>query len=110
MSISQQTSLKIRPFTSADYDAITRIFNANFAPDFEKEPDELRHEDEHHADYVRWARWIVDIDGSPVAYGDYSQPMHIYNRRRFSLSIMVDPAHYGKGIGSRVYDVLLSEL
>jgi mycothiol synthase len=110
MSVTEQTTVTLRPFQTADYDAITRIFNANFAPDFEKDPDEIRRDDAQHPDYVKWARWVVDRNGTTVGYCDYEQPTHVYHPRRFELTIMVDPTHYLEGIGGMLYKLLMSEL
>jgi len=46
------TRLEIRPFTTEDYAAVTRLFNLNY-PDFQKEPDEVRFEEGGRAIHMR---------------------------------------------------------
>ncbi len=104
------TIVTIRPFTSADYDAMTRLHNANFGPEFTKEPDEFLFWDERAPAHCKWARWMAECDGQIVGFCGYSQPPHTYNPRRFSLTICVDPEHYLSGIGRRLYDFLIGEV
>src|SRR4051794_31486054 len=108
MQTQKETRLRIRPFTADDYDVITRLFNATFAPEFEKEPSDFRFDDDHQPEYVKSARWIVEAGGTPVAFGAYTQSTHAYNPRKFQLVIAIDPEHQLKGIGRRLYDLLLA--
>jgi mycothiol synthase len=105
-----QVAVTIRPFNPTDYEAITAIHNANFGPEFAKEPDELRFWDEHREDYCKIERWVAECDGKVVAFGEYSQSGHQYDPRRFTLNISVDPAYYLRGIGRRLYDLVTSEV
>lgn len=105
-----QTGVTVRPFNEADYHDITRIHNATFGPEFTKGADEIRLNDEREPEYCKRARWVAERDGKVVGTGAYSQHAQIYNPRRFSLEIAVDPAHYLKGIGGRLYEYVLHEL
>ena len=109
-SESRTTLGTIRPFTEADYDIVARLFNANFAPEFEKAPDEIRFDDEHRQAHIKSARWIVEQDGQAIAYASYSQRAHAYHPRKFQLTIAVDPRWQLRGIGGRLYDLLIDTL
>ena len=114
MSTSTSTSKTspgtIRPFTEADYDVVARLFNSNFAPEFEKAPNEIRFDDEHRPAHIKSGRWIVEHDGQAVAYASYGQRAHAYHPRKFQLTIAVDPRWQLRGIGRRLYELLIDAL
>src|SRR5262249_17265422 len=87
-----------------------RLHNGTFGPEFTKEPEEMRFEDEHEPDFCKRGRWVAELDGKVVGIGGYSQHPYIYNPRRFSLTILVEPALLLHGIGGRLYDRGVSEL
>ena len=89
---------------------MTRINNANFAPELSMEDDEFPFEDETRPQHCRMRRWVAECDGHVVGFGHYSQHPHIYDPRKFQLAIVVDPAYHGRGIGGQLYDLVLSEL
>ena len=103
------TRVDIRPFTGNDYAAITRLHNLNY-PDFLKEPHEFRFRDEHFPEHCQWARWVATAQGQIVGFGGYHQTQWAYHPRKFSLWFAVDPEWYGRGIGSRLYDLVLDAL
>ena len=103
------TRVDIRPFTRNDYAAITRLHNLNY-PDFLKEPHEFRFRDEHFPEHCQWARWVATAQGQIVGFGGYHQTQWAYHPRKFSLWFAVDPEWYGRGIGSRLYDLVLEAL
>jgi mycothiol synthase len=103
------TGVDIRPFTGNDYAAITRLHNLNY-PDFLKEPHEFRFRDEHFPEHCQWARWVAAAEGQIVGFGGYHQSQWAYHPRKFSLWFGVDPEWYGRGIGSRLYDLVLDAL
>src|SRR5438552_14148825 len=94
-----QTRVTVRPFTVADYEAIARLHNGTFGPEFNKKSGELRFEDEHQPAHCNWARWIAERDGKVVGFCGYTQPGHMYHPRRYSLTIVVDPSVYLNGVG-----------
>jgi GNAT superfamily N-acetyltransferase len=102
--------VKIRPFTRDDYADITRINNANFAPEFSVEADEFPFEDDTRPAHCRLGRWVAECDGNVVGFGHYAQHPHIYDPRKFQLAIVVDPAYHGRGIGGQLFDLVLSEV
>ena len=101
------TRVDIRPFTGDDYAAITRLHNLNY-PDFLKEPHEFRFRDERFPEHFRWARWVAESDGQVVGFAGYHQNQWAYDPRKFALWFGVDPAWYGRGITSRLYDLVLT--
>jgi mycothiol synthase len=109
MQTQQLTTLTIRPFEATDYTAIAKLFNANFA-EFAMSADEFQFEDDKRPSHCRWARWVAESEGRVVGFTHYDQHASVYHPRRFQLTIVVDPALYGRGIGRRLYDVVLTEV
>ena len=105
-----EVAVTIRTFHVADYEAITAIHNANFGPEFMKEPEELCFWDEHREDYCKMERWVAEAEGKVVAFGEYSQSGHMYDPHKFSLNISVLPEYYLRGIGRRLYDLVVREV
>jgi len=103
------TRVDIRPFTADDYAAITRLHNLSYV-DFLKEPHEFRFRDEHFPEHCRWARWVAEAGGQIVGFGGYHQTQWAYHPRKFSLWFAVEPQWYGRGIASRLYDLVLKAL
>jgi mycothiol synthase len=99
----------VRVFTADDYAAMTRLHNANF-PEFIMRDDDFQFEDEHRSDRCRWARWVAECEERVVGFGHYAQNDHVYHPRKFELGIVVDPAYHGRGIGGRLYDLVMRGL
>jgi mycothiol synthase len=74
------------------------------------EDDEFPFEDDTRPPHCRLGRWVAADDASVVGFGQYSQHPHIYDPRKFQLTIQVDPAYYGRGIGEQLYDLVLGEV
>src|SRR6266849_2232414 len=106
-----ETSIKlaVRPFTADDYADITRLHNANF-PEFSMNDEEFQHEDSQRTEPCRLAHWVAECDGRIVGFAHYEQNPQVYHPRKFQLNITVDPDFYGRGIGRRLYDLVLREV
>jgi mycothiol synthase len=98
------TRVDIRAFEVTDYPAIARLHNANFAPDFTRDAADIRFADERLPEYCRRARWVAEIDDHIVGFAQYEQYPGHYHPRKFELEFAVDPALFGHGIGTRLYD------
>jgi len=98
-------SLTIRPFTAsdADYAAAVRVVNAVY-PEYIDTVEDWRFEDAHRAPHIQMRRWLADLGGAPVAYGNYSQSEGMYHPHKFSVFVAVLPAHQGQGVGAALYD------
>src|SRR5258707_11880251 len=57
---STKTRVKIRQFARDDYADITRIHNANFAPEYSVEADEFPFEDDTRPAHCRLGRWVAE--------------------------------------------------
>jgi len=101
--------LAVRPFTADDYADITRLHNANF-PEFRMDVDEFQFDDAQRVEPCRLARWVAECDGRIVGFAHYEQNPQTYHPRKFQFNITVDPDVYGRGIGRRLYDLLLREV
>ena len=109
MQVQELTTLSIRPFTAEDYSDIARIHGVNF-PEFTKDADERRFVDERRPAHCRLARWVAVWDGRVVGFAEYDQHASHYHPRKFHLDVVVDPAFYLRGIGRRLYDLLMTEV
>jgi len=105
-----RAGLSIRPFTAEDYEAVARIHNASFAPDFTRDADKLRHDDHTRPAYCRAERWVAMVDGSVVGFAQYEQQAWRYDPHKFDLHFAVEPAFTGRGIGRALYDQVLAAL
>jgi mycothiol synthase len=103
------TRVAIRPFTALDYVAVAQIFNASFA-EFSMTAAEWRLEDEQRPAYCRWARWVAEYGSRVVGFAHYEQHAGHYHPRKFQLTVAIDPAFYGRGIGGRLFDLVLQEI
>jgi mycothiol synthase len=103
------TRLSIRPFAAGDYAAITHLHNVTFS-EFTMGVDEWVFEDERRPAHCRGARWVAECDGRVVGFTQYDQRAGHYHPRKFHLEVVVDPAFLGRGIGRRLYDLVLAEV
>jgi GNAT superfamily N-acetyltransferase len=110
MQTQALTKLTIRQFSADDYQAIADLHNKNFAPDFTRDVEKIRFNDEQRPAHCKWGRWVAETDDRIVGYADYDQHAGIYHPRKFELHFTVDPAYFGRGVGTRLYDLLLKEL
>jgi GNAT superfamily N-acetyltransferase len=72
--------------------------------------EEWQHEDARRPQHCRWARWVAECDGQIVGFAHYDQNPQIYHPRKFQLSLIVDPPFFGRGIGRRLYDLVVGEV
>jgi mycothiol synthase len=109
MQAQELSTLSIRPFTAADYGVVAHLHSVNF-PEFSMAADEWRFEDERRPAHCRSARWVADWDGHVVGFAEYDQHAGYYHPRKFQVHVVVDPAFLRRGIGRRLYDLVLAEL
>src|SRR2546423_15004612 len=103
------STLTIRPFRADDYVEISRVHNINFA-EFSMTAEEFQFEDSKRTPPCKLARWVAECDGRLVGFGEYGQLPHIYHPRKYQMHISVDPDMYGRGIGRRLYDLVVGEV
>jgi GNAT superfamily N-acetyltransferase len=101
--------LTIRPFAASDanYAAAVGVVNAVY-PEYLDTVEDWRFEDAHRAPHIQMQRWLADLGGAPVAYGNYSQFEGMYHPHKFSVFVAVLPAQQGQGIGAALYDLIVA--
>jgi GNAT superfamily N-acetyltransferase len=109
MQVQELTKFRIRASRADDYSAIARIHSVNFA-EFSMDAGEWQLEDERRPGHCRSARWVADLDGHVVAFAQYDQHASHYHPRKFNLGLAVDPAFLLRGIGRRLFEVVLDEV
>ncbi|MBX0327418.1 GNAT family N-acetyltransferase [Oscillochloris sp. ZM17-4] len=103
--------LVIRPFSGgdADYAAAVDVVNAVF-PEYPDTVDEWRFGDANRPAHIKMERWLAELDGATVAYGNYHQFEGMYHPRKFGVFIAVLPALQGRGVGAALYDHVVAAL
>lgn len=107
-------SVVIRPFdesSDADYAALAALDNA-VAPEYAVMPEEIRSRDERRDPKCLHARWVAaQRDGGAVIGAcSFGQSPWSYHPHRFWCDVRVHPEQQGKGVGSLLYDYLLSQV
>jgi len=104
--------LTLRDFEPADYERLVEVNNANY-PDYPNSVEEVRYWDslfdspKYH--YKRYA-CLDQSSGKILGFGRVNHAMWNFHQQKFSVGVMVDPAHQGKGIGAMIYTDLAEKL
>lgn len=108
-------SYHIRPFTAADYAPIAAAGNAAYtdaqgqiAAPFSAE--RMQRDDAERDPICRFARWVAEADGQVVGMAEHDQTSHRYNPHRFWVEVNVHPAYQRRGIGSALYEQVISAI
>jgi GNAT superfamily N-acetyltransferase len=105
----------IRPFKSDDYEQMAEVSNAAYS-DAEGRPlvpvrvEDMRETDDDRPAHIRFGRWVALVDGRVVGVAEHDQEPSRYHPRKFFVDLYVDPDYQGRGIGSALYDRLMSAL
>ncbi|HEU0000030.1 MAG TPA: GNAT family N-acetyltransferase [Ktedonobacteraceae bacterium] len=102
-------SFHIRPFTPGDYAALLAISSVIY-PDYAATEDELRYWDEHRDPTHKFQRWVAEQNGRVVGVAHYNQSMENHHPRKFWLDIMVHPDAQRQGIGSALYEQVVTSV
>ncbi len=101
--------MQIREFTLADYDAITVVHNTLY-------PDERRLaaawqelDAQHDSRYLKRA-WVAEVNGGVVGRALYDQYAWEYDPRAFQFEVAVLPDFQCQGIGTALYETLVTAL
>lgn len=100
----------LRPFRDDDYPRMVQISNRIYT-DYVWSEREFRHKDETW-DLRRYVklRLVAEADGHIVGFGQFNHMAHQFNPRKYALDIQVDPEHQRRGVGTRLYEHLVTEL
>ena len=102
--------ITVRPFRQDDYPRVVAIENANFR-EYPGTVEEWSTRDRNRDPKCLWRRFVAESrDGETVGFGVYEQSPYMYHPRKFWVGVSVDPEWQGQGIGSRLFDHVLSEL
>jgi GNAT superfamily N-acetyltransferase len=101
--------LTIRHFTGSDADYIAAVDITNQAfPEYPDTVSDWRFNDETTPAHIKRERWLAEVGGVPVAYGDYDQMHSMYHPHKFMVFLAVPPAYQGQGIGAALYDTVVA--
>lgn len=101
--------INIRLFNLEDYAQFVELFNV-INPEYVTTVKEMRYRDEHNDPKCKSKRWVAEMDGQLVGYGEYTQFADIYHPRKFVVRTSVHPDYRRRGIGSAIYDRVLEGL
>ncbi len=99
--------MQLRLFTPDDYLMFNRLSNSLYS-DYAITVDEARFLDQQRGPEGTHRRWVLEDNGSIVASCEYSQFLEGNQPREFGVNIMVHPDYQQQGIGTRMYDHLLT--
>lgn len=101
----------MREFIAEDYPAIVDVHNASW-DGYPTTLEQLQAQDiaarQHPASSIQ--RYVVERQGRIIAFGQYDQPPRFYEPDRFRASVVVHPQYQRQGIGTRLYERLISDL
>jgi len=99
----------VRLFSPDDYRAVAAVHSAAL-PDDPWTQKQVRFSDEHRDPRCRAQRWVAEDEGRIVGFAGYDQSAMLYHPRRFILDGAVGPRHQLRGVGSVLYDRLMSAI
>ncbi len=105
------SAYRIREFRDADHEALAEVQRRAF-PDLPRSAAEMRHFDRFSVEGgpspVRLAAVLPPAD-ELVGQGELDQPPHHFDPQKYWLSVVVDPAHRGRGLGRALFERLEAE-
>ncbi len=104
--------IEIRNFKTEDYPAIVNIHNSlNIVwPERPRTPEGWAEADKNRNPKCKYQRWVAVKKGHVVGFGSYGQNIFEYHPQRFSIMIEVSPNYQQQGVGSALYDHILTAL
>lgn len=99
----------IRDFTPDDYQAVSDLNNALY-PERPSVPEDWREIDEQRDAKCKHHRWVVEHAGQVVGMAQYAQNPWLYDPQRFAVLVRVHPEHQGRGIGTTLYQTVMTAL
>jgi len=101
----------IRDFdgSDADYEAVVRIANA-WEPTAPTCVENVKHRDDAREKQYMFRRIMVELDGEVVASGNFGESNWSHVPGKYTLYFSVHPEYGNRGIGTAVYDYIMSQL
>ena len=102
--------MHIRDFAFADYPAIFGIHQSQHIswPEWPSSPEAWAEGDRHRHPQSRYQRWVAVEDGRVVGFAAYARSPWNYPPQSCSIHVEVLPAYQRRGIGSALYDQVIS--
>ena len=103
--------MTIRPFnySDADYQALVEVSNAIW-PDRPSVPEGTKEHDKRRDPKYYFQRLVVESGGKMVASANYGESDWTHVPGKFHINIHVHPDHQKQGIGTALYDHIMSDL
>lgn len=103
--------MQLRQFNQspADYQAITDLENAIW-PDMPSTVESMRHSHDTRPKDIYWQEHVAVMDDRIVGFVALGETFWSWSPGKFSVYVVVDPAHQRQGIGRQLYDYGLAQL
>lgn len=104
--------MNIRTFTPDDYPAIIAVHESlNIIwPERPPTPQGWAEADRSRNPKCKHQRWVAQENGSVAGFASYGQSISDYHPQRFYINVEVSPRYQRRGIGSALYEWVLSGL
>jgi mycothiol synthase len=103
--------MTIRPFSynDEDYEALSDVLNTIW-PDRPTVPQAMKERDKRRDPNYFFQRLVGERDGAIVAVGGYGESDWTHVPGKFFIMVQVHPDHQRQGLGTRLYDHIMSDL
>ena len=101
--------MNIRDSTPDDYHDVAAIRTAIY-PDLPVTVEDWQENDAKRDPKCKHRRWVAELDDHIVAFAIYDQSHWEYHPQKFQVLVRVLPEFQGRGIGSRLYDLVIDAL
>lgn len=98
----------IRPFAESDYEAVAYVYSQIMEEQTTAES--MRWEDQNRDPRCRHGKWVAEQDGRLVGGGGFGQTAAFYHPQKFEVNLLVLPEFRRQGIGTALYEQVLSAL
>lgn len=92
-----------------DFEMYVALRNTIY-PDYLLSVAEFRRMDKQRPPEQLLRRLLAIIDGEPAGFANYSHVSWAFHPQKFDAGVHVHPAYRGRGVGSRLYDMIMAEL
>jgi GNAT superfamily N-acetyltransferase len=104
------TNATLLPFSPQHYSALTALWNLAY-PELQRTELEMRLADLGQAPEAAPRRWLAELEGRAVAVGGYEHcEGELFHPRKFQLHLVVNSEYRRQGIGSALYQQVITAL
>ena len=95
-------------YSDNDYTLLVQLANAIWSEPTSEE--NIRYDDKVRPKNIYRSRRIIELDGTPVGYGGYSESRWLAEPNQYGFGAHVLPDHRKQGVGKAFYDFALTQM